>query len=166
MDKTMIYLWNSRVQKDDDVYIVGDFCYRSGYSPDWYLKQLKGHKHLIIGNHDKVTVECENAAKYLENVDKLTHVQDGDRHIVLCHYPLAEWYKSRHGSTLIYGHIHNSTNETYEFMRTRQNAFNAGACLNNYTPASMRELIRNNQAFQESVERQTKEIVNDNVSSS
>jgi hypothetical protein len=39
-------------------------------------------------------------------------------------------------------------NEEYEFMKTRPNALNAGACINNYTPASFDELIRNNAAFQ------------------
>ena len=63
MDHCLIQLWNSRVSADDDVYIVGDFCYRSGRTPDWYLRQLNGHKHLIIGNHDKATLDCENAAK-------------------------------------------------------------------------------------------------------
>ena len=31
---------------------------------------------------------------------------------------------------------------------TRPTALNAGACINNYTPASLNELIRNNAAFQ------------------
>ena len=52
----IISLWNSRVPKDDEVYIIGDFCYTSGKSPDWYLRQLKGHKHLVIGNHDLATL--------------------------------------------------------------------------------------------------------------
>lgn len=39
--------------------------------------------------------------------------------------------------------------ETYQFMKTREHALNAGACINNYTPASVNELIRNNKVFQE-----------------
>lgn len=148
MDASLIHLWNSRVSADDDVYIVGDFCYRAGNSPDWYLKQLKGHKHLVVGNHDRVTLECENAHKYLESIDKLQHVEDNGKHIVLCHYPMAEWYKSRHGSYLIYGHIHGNKDSTYEFMKTLEHAYNAGACINNYTPASFNELVRNNEYFQ------------------
>ena len=150
MDHCLIKLWNSRVSTDDDVYIVGDFCYRAGNSPDWYLRQLKGHKHLIIGNHDKATLECEKALKHLESIDKMMHVTDGDKQIVLCHYPLAEWYKSRHGSWLIYGHIHGSRDDTYEFMKTREHALNAAACINNYTPSSVNELIRNNEEFKKS----------------
>ena len=56
-----------------------------------------------------------------------------------------QWYKSRHGSWLIYGHIHGVRDEVYEFMKTRERALNAGACINNYTPVS----VRNNKAFQE-----------------
>lgn len=147
MDRHLIFWWNSRVSKDDEVYIIGDFCYRSEKSPDWYLRQLKGHKHLIIGNHDKITVECKNAYKYLESMDKMMHVTDGDKQICLCHYPLAEWYKSRHGSWHIHGHIHAAKDETYEFMKSRNNALNAAACINNYTPASFNELIQNNENF-------------------
>lgn len=118
-------------------------------TPDWYLRQLNGHKHLIIGNHDKATLDYENAAKYLESVEKMQHVTDEDEQICLCHYPLAEWYKSRHGSWLIYGHIHGARDEVYEFMKTRERALNAGACINNYTPVSFNELVWNNKAFQE-----------------
>ena len=49
---------------------------------------------------------------------------------------------------LIYGHIHCSRDEVYQFMKTRERALNAGACINNYTPASINELIHNNEAFQ------------------
>ena len=148
MDYTMIQLWNSRVFEDDDVYIIGDFCYRASKTPDWYLRQLKGRKHLIIGNHDKAILDCENATKYLESIDQMTCVTDGEKLIVLCHYPMAEWYNSRHGSWLIYGHIHGTRDDTYAFMKTREHALNAAACINNYTPASVSELIRNNDIFQ------------------
>ena len=147
MDRHLIFWWNSRVEANDDVYIIGDFCYKSEKTPDWYLRQLKGHKHLIIGNHDEVTVECENTHKYLESMDKMMHVTDGDKEICLCHYPLAEWYKSRHGSWHIHGHIHAAKDETYEFMKSRNNALNAAACINNYTPVSFNELLRNNDIF-------------------
>lgn len=155
MDHAMIKLWNSRVDNSDDVYIIGDFCYKSKYTPDWYLRQLKGHKHLIIGNHDRVTLDCANAIKHLESIDSMLHVEDNGEHFCLCHYPLTEWYGSNRGTWHIYGHIHANKNDTYQFMRTREHALNAAACINNYTPASHKELIYNNKLFQESdVQRQ------------
>lgn len=149
MDRCLIENWNSRVSKDDDVYIVGDFCFRSCKTPDWYLKQLIGHKHLIVGNHDKNTLDCENAAKYLETIDKMLFVTDKDKPICLCHFPIAEWNKARHGSWHIYGHIHGDTSEVYQFMQSRERALNAAACINNYIPASFDELVRNNEVFRE-----------------
>lgn len=149
MDRIMIDLWNNRVSPEDDVYILGDFCFRSKLTPDWYLKQLAGHKHLIIGNHDQVTLNCEEAAKYLESIDKMKYVPDGKNHICLCHFPIAEWNKRRHGSWHIYGHIHADRGDVYQFMKTRGHALNAAACINNYTPASFDELVRNNELFQE-----------------
>lgn len=147
MDRCMIKLWNSRVSNEDDVFIVGDFCHRAGKTPDWYLRQLKGHKHLIIGNHDKVTLDCENAAKYIESADKMLYVPDGDKHICVCHFPIADWNKARHGAWHIYGHIHGDVGDVYQFMHQRERALNAAACINHYTPASFQELVRNNEAF-------------------
>ena len=34
-DHCLIQLWNSRVSADDDVYIVGVLCCRSGRAPGW-----------------------------------------------------------------------------------------------------------------------------------
>ena len=51
MDNTIIDNWNSRVNDNDDIYILGDFSYKSE-DPILYLKQLIGRKHLIVGNHD------------------------------------------------------------------------------------------------------------------
>ena len=52
MNAALIDNWNSVVSNDDTVYILGDFIYRSSISGKVYLRQMKGKKHLIIGNHD------------------------------------------------------------------------------------------------------------------
>lgn len=148
MNHCLIENWNSRVSKADDVWIVGDFCYRSGKDPTWYLKRLTGRKHLIIGNHDNVILQNPKAQQYFETIDKIGFVKDGEEQIILCHYPIADWKSMHHGSWLVYGHIHNRRDDTYEFMKTRERALNAGAAVNHYTPASLSELITNNKAFQ------------------
>ena len=61
MDCAMIERWNGVVDEDDDVYVVGDFCYRSGKTADWYLARLKGRKHLVVGNHDWCAIKNEKA---------------------------------------------------------------------------------------------------------
>ncbi len=149
MDKIMIELWNSQVQEEDHVYIIGDFCYKNEKAADWYLRQLKGHKHLIIGNHDQKTLKNEEAMSHFETVEQMSVIKDEDKRVCLCHYPIADWYGARHGSWLVYGHIHASREDAYQFMKTRERALNAAACINNYMPVRMEELIRNNQYFQE-----------------
>ena len=147
MDRVLIELWNGRVQPDDTVYIVGDFCYRSQHDAEWYLRQLKGHKILILGNHDMPILENPKALHYLEGVEKMMHVQDEGRQICLCHFPIAEWNGYFKGSWHIYGHIHNKRNAAYEFMKNQDRALNAGCMINNYMPVTFKELVRNNEAF-------------------
>lgn len=148
MDHALIDFWNYRVQPDDTVYIVGDLCHRSPHNPGWYLRQLKGHKILIMGNHDQVVMNDPEALHYLEGVEKMMHVKDGNNHICLCHFPIAEWNGYYKGSWHIYGHIHNRKGETYDFMKTKERALNAGCMINHYAPVSFQELIRNNRDFQ------------------
>ena len=149
MDRTMIALWNGKVKADDHVYIIGDFWFRGEKPADWYLRQLQGHKYLIIGNHDGAMLANEAAMAHFESVDKMRYVKDGDRHISLCHFPLAEWNGYYKGNWHIYGHIHGRQDETYTFMKTKERALTAAACINKYTPASVEELIRNNQRMRE-----------------
>lgn len=151
MDRDMIRKWNDRVGNNDDVYVVGDFAFRSGYDPAWYLQQLSGHKHLIVGNHDGKMLKNKNAMKYWETVDNLTSIQDGDKSIILCHFPILEWNQMRHWHLLVYGHIHaNTEDDTYKIMKKyRPYAYNAAACINGYQPVMLDELIANNQRFQE-----------------
>ena len=94
----LIENWNNRVQPDDTVYILGDFCYKSDRAAKWYLQQLKGHKILIIGNHDWPTLQDPEAMKYFEDSRPMMHVTDGNKQICLCHFPIAEWNGFSHGS--------------------------------------------------------------------
>ena len=149
MDLALIQLWNNRVAPDDEVYIIGDFMYRSDKEASWYLQRLRGHKHLVMGNHDTLLVQDEKAMAYFESVDLMRYVVDGDKNICLCHFPIAEWNKMMYGSYHIYGHIHSKKEETYQFMRTRERAYNAGCMINGYAPVSFRELEVNNLRFHE-----------------
>lgn len=51
MNTTIISNWNSVVDDDDTVFVVGDFF--SGENPNFQIiSKLKGHIKLIVGNHD------------------------------------------------------------------------------------------------------------------
>ena len=67
MDKAIIDNWNRKVTDDDDVYILGDFSYKSE-DPIEYLKKLNGRKHLIVGNHDNKLLKNPNCKKYFVEI--------------------------------------------------------------------------------------------------
>lgn len=147
MDRALIDNWNSVVKDNDDVYILGDFCYKSGKPASEYIKQLNGNKYLILGNHDQaktasITYDGMIWAKpYAE-------IKDGDHRVVLFHYPITEWNGFFHGSIHLYGHIHNNTqNEAYKIMSHIERSYNAGADIIGYTPKTLNEVIEANTLF-------------------
>lgn len=147
MDETLIRLWNERVTDEDDVYIVGDFAYRNGNTAVWYLRQLKGRKHLIIGNHDGNTLADTKAMAYFSAVEKMLKIEDNGRSVCLCHFPVAQWDGKRRGGYHVHGHLHIRRDEVYEFMSRFDRALNAGCMLNGYRPVTLEELMENNLRF-------------------
>ena len=147
MNEVMISLWNGRVRDEDDVWILGDFCYRSGVSPVSILRRLRGHKHLIIGNHDGEILKNQQARSYFESIDHLLEITDNGQKIVLCHFPICDWHHMNNGAVHVFGHIHNKTHRTAQYMHSIGNAYNAAAAINGYRPCSLRELKENNERF-------------------
>lgn len=147
MDEKLIQWWNAAVSEHDEVYIVGDFAYRNKQPEEWYLNRLHGSKHLVIGNHDHKLLKNEKAMGYFSSVDKMMHVSDEGKQICLCHFPMIEWNKMRWGSWHIHGHVHNRASEPVRYMKTLEKALNAAACINNYVPVSMEQLIINNSIW-------------------
>ncbi len=156
MNTFLINKWNQKVKEDDEVYILGDLSFRSGESVKTYLKQLKGRKHLIIGNHDYNWIKnVRNMDEYFETVSNLEIIKLDNKLITLCHYPLLEWNGSRRAnnqekslSWLIHGHIHNSRDGVYEYIRDNLPcALNCGVDINGFEPVTFDELLINNNKW-------------------
>src|SRR5690349_12429086 len=54
MNETIVERWNEVVRPDDTVFVLGDVALGPVEEWDNVLSRLSGHKHLIVGNHDKV----------------------------------------------------------------------------------------------------------------
>ncbi len=155
MDEALIANWNKKVHKNDAVYILGDFSYRSKMPVREYLERLKGKKHLILGNHDSdwlKQAQYEELSAHFVSIDSLITFKRNKLRITLCHYPMLEWSGSRYasagGSYLIHGHIHNSKNEIYDYIQKNQpTALNCGVDINNFEPVTFEELIENNRIW-------------------
>ncbi len=147
MNQTIINNWNQVVSNNDDIYIVGDLFYKGG-DPVPVLKQLKGKKHLIIGNHDGALLKNPAAKRFFVEIEHIVTIWEDKQMIVLCHYPMIEWNGYFRDSIHLYGHIHNNTkNDTYQIMKNRKNAYNVGADILGFTPRTLKEVILMNQDF-------------------
>ena len=71
-------------------------------------------------------------------------VNDNGKHIILFHYPIAEWNGFFKDNTYhFYGHIHNNKNEVFYIMEKIPRAFNVGVDIINFEPKTADEIINN-----------------------
>lgn len=155
--------WNTRVTNADTVYILGDIALRGGNGPlIGLVAQLKGKKVLIRGNHDDIK-DYRYALLFDEILDykELTENVNGKaQKICMMHYPILMWNGQHRGTILLYGHTHNSIEDTFfqdcirrmnlsEELSLRRHggehirAINVGACMPymNYTPRTLKEIL-------------------------
>lgn len=158
MDRALIANWNSRVKPEDDIYVLGDFCFKGATRAIEYLNQLKGHVHLIRGNHDnfmnqktfKDFIEFKRYEYFmakgplylhspkLGSEGHYAHLKDGEHEVILCHYPILYWENMEHGSIHLYGHAHSYR----DCSKMAPNSYNVGVDVNNYMPVTLEELMR------------------------
>lgn len=114
MHHMLITNWNMFVQNNDRVFVVGDFSFGNSQQTKEVIQKLKGHKILIIGNHDKNhSKKWWIDAGFEEVVDEM-RMKLGKFDVKLCHYPsgspLRKTYESTYiqenNETLLCGHVH------------------------------------------------------------
>lgn len=109
MDKAMIFNWNETVNEDDTVYILGDFVWKTGKVAD-YCKQLKGHKILILGNHDSLTGPDK---RFFDGIYDYLEIKDNGFTVIMSHYPMLSYNKDYLDTSVhLFGHVHNNTKES------------------------------------------------------
>ena len=143
MDRQLIHRWNEAVSEEDTVYVVGDVGYNRGLVPGDALSRLRGHKHLIRGNHDTGFENAGEMYRYFETVTDFNEIDDGEVHIILCHYPIL--YRKR--GYMVHGHLHQARGPEYGMLRQMPRVLNAGVDVNFYRPVTLPQLIENNRAF-------------------
>ena len=150
MDKALIENWNSVVSDEDIVYVLGDMFWHKLDKSLEILEQLNGKKRLIKGNHDR----CHDSRfrKHFEKISDYEEIDDGDRKVVLCHYPIPCFKNHFYGWYHLYGHVHISfeANMTESIKRQMKELYtkpcemyNVGCMMPwmNYTPRTLDEII-------------------------
>jgi calcineurin-like phosphoesterase family protein len=150
MHKQIIIRWNRVVKPTDEVYILGDFAWKNAIG-DEVLSQLCGRKFLILGNHDRPTNLMQNCFEWIK---EYAVIQDEQTQVVLCHYPIANWYNQYRFAVHLYGHVHNNKDAKLfqEYLNLlRENnvpaaAYNVGCMMPymDYTPRTILEIMKSN----------------------
>ena len=153
MDEVLVHNWNERVTEDDTVYILGDCFWKNEENSVKLIQRLKGHKHLIRGNHDRVHGRLRF---YYESIEHYAEINDNDRLVILCHYPIP-FYKNQHyGAVMLYGHVHNTREQDFIEKWKRElweseipcNMINVGCMMEymKYTSRTLDEILAANPA--------------------
>jgi calcineurin-like phosphoesterase family protein len=107
-DRVLAEMWNAVVSPRDTVWHVGDFSYKASFEhAERIFKKLNGTKHLILGNHDKVSSRLPWASQQLMaqiSVPVAGHPKN--KHVILCHYAMRTWPRRHGGSLMLFGHSH------------------------------------------------------------
>ena len=151
-NEKIIYNWNEVVGPHDDVWVLGDCFWSNEDMAIQIMRQLRGRKHLIIGNHDRpnnnLSVFWESKDYYKEVPETLNGKQIK---VILCHYPIP-FFKGQHkGNVMLYGHVHMTREwKMIEESRARMfelgipnNLFNVGCMLPymGYTPRTLEQIL-------------------------
>lgn len=155
MNYALVDRWNQAVDQGDIVYVDGDMFWCKEAEALEVLQTLNGQVFLIKGNHDRVSPKM---ARMMAGVKDYHELKDGDKHIVLSHYPIPCFKNHFYGWYHFYGHVHKSFEyEMMEHDRFLMNALYGKQCLMfsvgammpwmDYTPRTADEVVEGYNAF-------------------
>ena len=134
------------------VYVLGDISDGVDKKSIGIFKKLNGVKHLLIGNHDEPILQEIADSSIFQSIQFIKLINDENRKVCLCHYPLLDWMEFSREGYHVYGHIHNKTKlndyayvEIKEYYKNKR-AFNASVDVINYEPVTLDEMIKLKEA--------------------
>ena len=120
MNETIVKNWNATVDKNDDVYVLGDLCLGGGdvsilAANKALIESLNGKLHIIRGNHDtdprvRMYETCANVVDVVKWADMLKY---RGYHFYLSHFPTLtgnlEKESLKQCTCNLFGHTHQQT---------------------------------------------------------
>ena len=153
MNEATVERFNSVVQPDDDVYILGDLCLGGG-GPEVLaankelIERLHGKLHIIRGNHDteprvRMYASCTNVVDEIKWADMLNYK---GYHFYLSHFPTLtgnlEKENLKKCTCNLFGHTHQTTN----FHLDMPYLYHVGVDSHNCYPVNLDDIIEEMKA--------------------
>ena len=123
-DAYMRQRWCELVQPSDHVYHLGDVTMeRSSNAKEWFVNMMRGlpgHKRLILGNHDHLSMDVYRDAGFQKI--KGSHYMS---QLLFTHYPVHVAHMPRNCLANVHGHIHQNATPAgpYINMSVEVNAY-------------------------------------------
>lgn len=148
MNETILKNFNSIIDEDDTLYLLGDLMLGNTEEGFNYLSQLKGHIHIILGNHD--TDARIKEYRKIPNIESIEYadliklkVEDKKYKFYLSHYPSHTTNIDDHGDLErvlinLYGHTHQKTN----FYLDNPTMYHVGVDSHNCFPVEVNDIIK------------------------
>lgn len=135
MHEVLVTNYNSVVTYKDDVWFLGDLVLRATDAQSKLFGRLKGHKHVVWGNHDRSHRRV--LSKYFETNWEYKELKYDKRRFILMHYPIHSWNGRNKGSIHLHGHTHG----TLPFDK-RLRRMDVGVDVHNFHPVSYEEICK------------------------
>jgi calcineurin-like phosphoesterase family protein len=131
MNEHIIDRWNKTVKDNDIVYHLGDVYFSKGHE---VLPRLRGHKRLILGNHDDG--KCEHLHAAFEKILMWREFKEFD--CIMTHVPIHEssLYKRKYN---LHGHVHKGS---HRGLIQDERYINCCVEVRDYTPIAIEELVK------------------------
>ena len=137
-NESIISNWNSIVNEDDLVYVLGDLTLGDIETNIKLIEQLKGKLFVIVGNHDTdKKVEFYKDNQIFENITYMDVIKYKKKIFLLSHYPQLTYNYDYNKVFSLYGHTHQTNSINPNIL-----GYHVGIDSNNNTPVSL-EFIYN-----------------------
>jgi calcineurin-like phosphoesterase family protein len=151
MDAALVERWNSAVADGDTVYVLGDFALGNLDDSLAVGAQLRGQKHLVVGNHDRcfraspgrwerMAQRYVDGAGFIDIHPRTIELKIGGTRVLASHFPYQDDGDDRHlshrpvddGTTwLLHGHVHDRWK-----IRADQRMINVGVDVWGFAPVA------------------------------
>ena len=137
MNAVMVERWNQIVSDGDLVYHLGDFTTKGLNHFTKWVNLLNGNIRVLPGNMDELWLPGFVPNQKVLVLPPLISVAfeqfrtvGGPQLIVLCHYSLQVWERSKHGSWHLFGHTHGK-------LKGIGQSFDVGVDCTDFAPLSL-----------------------------
>lgn len=144
MNETYVKRWNSIVDNEDDVYVLGDLMLGNNDIGIHYLNQLNGNIHVVLGNHDtpmRQALYKADACKIVE-VEWAIMLNYKKYHFFMTHFPCMtgnlEKESLKQMTLNLYGHTHQRSN----FYEDRPYMYHVGVDSHDGYPVLLDDIIQ------------------------